>query len=66
MVKKRKAKAKPICSACYFWVSETAAPDVSGADQGHCHRFPPPETASGSGPWPMTIASDWCGEYKSK
>lgn len=70
MAKKRKRKTAktpvtPACSACSYWVTENVADDVSGADQGHCRRFPPMVSAPGSGPWPITLATDWCGEFKS-
>jgi hypothetical protein len=59
------------CSRCCFWRRTQAH-----SDAGRCHRYPPEladiELVPGSPPrlvvlhdWPLTIASDGCGEFVS-
>lgn len=60
-----------ICSRCRYWQRTHAQSDV-----GRCRRYPPEpsdvEVFEGSPPrvavlhdWPLTIASDSCGEFMS-
>ena len=59
----------PTCSRCRFWQRTHEESDV-----GDCRRYPPQaseiEATKGSPPslsffhgWPLTLASDWCGEF---
>ena len=52
------------CSSCCYWKNTTAA---GGYDErwGQCRRCPPP-TSGPNTQWPLTVADDWCGEYRSK
>lgn len=49
------------CQNCKFW-------DVGKrGNRGlmRCRRYPPPGTDSPNADyWPMTLADDWCGEFK--
>ena len=61
------------CEKCLFWHQYKKR-----VDQGECRRFapqhldaPPPDALGGlviknRGIWPVTINSDWCGEFKAK
>jgi hypothetical protein len=57
--------AKRSCGKCEFW---EFAP-VDGGDDDYC-RFPgqcrknaPPLTETGDARWPVTVASEWCGQF---
>jgi len=45
------------CSSCRFW-----GPTGDGLDL--CRKSPPLGSESGMALWPVTTASDWCGEYE--
>ena len=50
------------CSKCKFWI-ETGAID-DGVN--HCRRYAPaPGSSEARQLWPITKASDWCGEFKA-
>ena len=46
---------EPRCEACRFWHKTYTA-------EGQCRAHVPVITA-GTSAWPITVASDWCGEY---
>jgi hypothetical protein len=55
-------KTTPQCGNCLFWVIVPAG--------GECHRSAPLPVQGlvvkpGINAWPLTAASDWCGEYQS-
>lgn len=48
------------CTSCRFFLANTAD------EYGYCRRFPPvPSIQDGAHLilWPVTTASDWCGEF---
>ena len=50
------------CDECKFWVA-TRMPR-----QGACHRYAPQATGRDEGllvpgQWPLTMESDWCGDF---
>jgi hypothetical protein len=65
----------PACQGCRFWQSENG-------EMGDCRRHAPRpimdaqlpraevpeggEEAAGEAFWPITFASDWCGEFKER
>jgi hypothetical protein len=52
--------SNPQCSSCRYWQK---VPD--GSDLGRC-RFSPPSAQNmlGHAVWPLTLITDWCGEYQ--
>ena len=65
----------PACQTCRNWQSDTG-------EMGECRRYAPrpsvecalptvavpegEEDTSGEAVWPVTFASDWCGEYRER
>ena len=59
---------KGCCERCLFWVGFNE--NEENEQEGECHRLPPQVAATGSTKdpfiscsWPITGASDWCGEF---
>lgn len=57
------------CERCLFWVEFKE--NTESEPEGECHRLPPQVTATGTVrdqhygcSWPITAASDWCGEFE--
>ena len=60
---------KGCCERCLFWVGFNE--NTNSEPEGECHRLPPQVTATGTVKdqhygcsWPITGASDWCGEFE--
>jgi hypothetical protein len=60
---------KGCCERCLFWVEFNE--NTNSEPEGECHRLPPQVTATGTVKdqhygcsWPITGASDWCGEFE--
>ena len=62
---------KERCETCRFWTDV----DEGVSDLGDCHRYPPKMAIELKGDacdvikpryggWPLTFATDWCGEYQ--
>ncbi|MGQ9370310.1 hypothetical protein [Azospirillum sp. A39] len=50
------------CYTCRFWEGQGVR---QRGPKGTCRRFPPVVTSrSPDGRFPVTLASDWCGEWK--
>jgi hypothetical protein len=50
------------CETCLFW--REVPPDGDAVNE--CRRNAPFPGDGSASRWPMTKASDWCGEYKKK
>lgn len=50
------------CYTCRFWEGQGVR---QRGPKGVCRRFPPVVTSrSPDGRFPITLSSDWCGEWK--
>lgn len=55
---------KPACKDCRFWERHPDASDSDGA-AGKCRVNAPLFSAARFlGQWPLTLGTDWCGEFK--
>jgi hypothetical protein len=59
---------KSSCAECRWWQFQAADTDdrQSETSIGYCRRFPPARRENGVGAWPITLGSDWCGEYQER
>jgi hypothetical protein len=53
------------CGTCRHWQDRQLRRIAGGEAQGDCHRHPPRGDDGRHRYWPITLASDWCGEYKA-
>lgn len=49
----------PACGSCLHWKTLT----VGHTEAGRCRRYPPVAERSYGPLWPITMRSDWCGEF---
>lgn len=50
-----------VCASCWFWQPLPEDENEFSKGQGQCRAHAP---ITGSGEWPETFATDWCGEFK--
>jgi hypothetical protein len=66
-MKKTSAQQGAGCASCLFWNNETQFGDE--ITWGFCRRYPPRSGTDAEGDdvalWPMTVADNWCGEWKA-
>lgn len=56
------AKRLDTCYTCRFWEGQGLR---GRGPKGVCHRFPPVVTPRNpDGRFPVTLTTDWCGEWK--
>ena len=51
-----------VCGSCHHW--KLSADKLGEPPIGVCRRYPPVPVPAGTS-WPMTYATDTCGEYKA-
>ena len=61
--------ARLTCADCRWWhfqATEEAGRRDDAKALGYCRRMPPERRENGVGAWPITLPTDWCGEYVHK
>ncbi len=56
------ARRTDTCYFCKFWIGQGVR---ERGPKGSCQRFPPvPTSRQPEGSFPITLSTDWCGEWQ--